>query len=140
MFLIYLMLVFSFHGESLDWKTGYDFDGDGKNDTVSDAFSGGAHCCYLVSVYLTSNDSTIKIPFELDGGYVSGLDLSNPDNFFVKDYNADGLPDLFLHIHQYNGQESRIPRNITKKYKIKTNRIFVSFKNAKTNYWDFNNK
>ncbi len=114
-----------------NWKTNYDFDGDKTNDTVDVKFSGGGHCCYTIAVTLTSTQQKILMPFELDGGYVNSFDLSNPTNFFIKDYNNDGLPDMYLHIYAYNDEDFEIPAKIKRKYEIKTNRMFISFRNGK---------
>ena len=121
-----------------NWKTKYDFDGDKKNDSVEVNFSGGAHCCYTISLTLTTTQQKYVIPFELDGGYIYSFDLSNPENFFIKDYNNDGLSDMYLHIYAYNDEDFEIPAKIKSKYKIKTNRIFISFKNGEMVCWDWN--
>ncbi|HUM50940.1 MAG TPA: hypothetical protein PK431_03955 [Chitinophagales bacterium] len=120
-----------------NWKTSYDFDGDKKNDSVEVSFSGGGHCCYAISITLTSTQQKYIVPFELDGGYINSFDLSNPSNFFIKDFNNDGLPDMYLHIYAYNDEDFEIPAKTKRQYHIKTNRIFISFKDGKMKCFDW---
>lgn len=117
------------------WQTSFDFDGDKKRDTIEYKFTGGGHCCYQVSIQLTSVKNKIKIPFDIDGSYVV-FNLSQPNIFFIKDYDCDGLPDIFMNIYSYNGMDAEIPGKIKKKYGIKTNRIIVGFKNGTIKYSD----
>ena len=35
-----------------NWYNSYDFDGDKKADKVHVHFSGGAHCCYRIGIFL----------------------------------------------------------------------------------------
>ena len=79
-----------------DWRTDHDFDGDGRPDRVDVAFTGGAHCCYVLTVHLTASSRTVRVPFEIEGGYVRGLDLGRPDDFNVADYDGDGAEELCL--------------------------------------------
>mgnify|MGYP001194571592 FL=1 len=132
----YFVAKSSFSQIDKNWKTNYDFDGDKKNDSIEVSFSGGAHCCYTITVLLTTTHQKYVIPFELDGGYIYSFDLSNPTNFFIKDYNNDSLPDMYVHIYAYNDEDFEIPAKIKLKYKIKTNRIFISFKNGEMVCWD----
>jgi hypothetical protein len=76
----------------------FDIDGDGEKDKIEYCFSGGAHCCYKISVLLSKNKKRYDYPFEMDGGYVGGLDLSQTNHFFIKDYDKYGLPEIFMKI------------------------------------------
>src|SRR5262249_12477070 len=79
------------------WHDAYDLDGDGQRDRIQYEFSGGAHCCYQVGVTLSSNGKTVMVPFRFDGGYVGGLDLSQPNRFTVRTTDH-GLPELIMEI------------------------------------------
>lgn len=108
------------------WMYAFDLDGDGRNDTVDSKFSGGAHCCYQISVTLTSTNLTIHLPFELDGGYVGGLDLSIPDHFDIRRIHG-ALPEIMMEIETYNGEPSALPTAWKQRYGISTNHIAVAF-------------
>lgn len=108
------------------WKRSYDFDGDGKRDRVKATFSGGGHCCYLLEIQLTLNSNVYALPFELDGGYLRGLDLSRPNQFNIR-LNKQGLAELVMQIQTYNGKSKSIPEDWRSKYGISANRIIVGF-------------
>jgi hypothetical protein len=119
------------------WSGQFDFDGDGVNDRVMYEFTGGAHCCYLVSVFLSSDAVLHEFPFEMDGGYEGGLDLSKPGHFSIKDYDEDGLPEIFMEINTYNDEIFEIPSEWTEAYGITSNYILIDYKNEKlvVNYY-----
>jgi hypothetical protein len=104
-----------------------DLDGDGVMDKILFDFSGGAHCCYKMSLYLSSLGTMIEYPFEMDGGYVLGIDGSHPEHFGIEDYDQDGLPEIFMEIETYGLDKFPIDRKWTKKYGIKTNYILFDF-------------
>ncbi len=81
---------------SLPWTSRYDLDGDQRVDPIEVDFSGGAHCCYTLAVELSASGRRVTIPFQLDGGYVGGLDLGDPDNFAIE-VDASGVAALRLH-------------------------------------------
>jgi hypothetical protein len=113
-------------GEDIPWTQAYDFDGDNKNDTTEVTFTGGAHCCYRLAVRLSASGTTQRLPFELDGGYVGGLDLSQPHRFSIRT-SPSGAPELILQIATYNGVPQALPPDWTKRYGIRSHRIGVSF-------------
>jgi hypothetical protein len=115
--------------KSDDWATQFDFDGDGRKDTIRYFFSGGAHCCYTIAVELTGHNRVYNFPFEMDGGYMFGLDLSQPHHFNIKDYDNDGLPEIFMEINTYNGEKFPLPADWTKEYGIRSNYIIIEYKN-----------
>lgn len=110
----------------LPWTHSYDFDGDGKNDRVEPEHTGGAHCCYRITVHLTSTGKPHRLPFRLDGGYVGGLDLSQPDRFNIVQTEGS-LPELVMEIETYNGEPRPLPRSWKRRYGVTSHRIAVSF-------------
>ncbi|WP_158655245.1 hypothetical protein [Flavivirga eckloniae] len=115
------------HEEKRSYLKHRDFDGDGIMDKILFDFSGGAHCCYKMSLYISSLSKTITYPFEMDGGYLGGVDGSQPNQFEIKDYDQDGLPEIFMLISTYNGEKYPVEKRWTKKYGIKTNTILFDF-------------
>lgn len=124
--------------ESLQYTQNRDIDGDGISDFISFDYSGGAHCCYTLSLKLSSMKDTIHYPFEMDGGYGFGIvDGSNHDQFNIADYDNDGLPEIFLGHSTYNGEPYEIDKNWTKEYGIKTNYIIFDYINGKIELSDY---
>lgn len=109
---------------SLPWQTRFDFDGDGAPDRVEVDFTGGGHCCYHVAVAL-SRGPRVALPFEIDGGYVGGLDLSRPDHFNVVT-RPDGRAELRMEIATYNGKPEPIPAEWGQRYGVRSHRIAVT--------------
>jgi hypothetical protein len=103
-----------------------DFDGDTRIDRVLTDFSGGAHCCYHVSIALATG-VTHELPFELDGGYVFGLDTSEPERFNVADFTGDGVLDLCMQINTYNGEPSEIPREWIERWNLTSHVVVIYF-------------
>ncbi len=97
------------------WEARYDFDGDGRPDRVEVRYSGGGHCCYYLRLHLTKTKRAVPLPFELDGGYPWGLDLSRPDHFDVRDTDGDGAADLLMEIATYGGRNEAIPEVWTRR-------------------------
>jgi hypothetical protein len=120
-----------------DWAARFDFDGNGMNDIVHSAYSGGAHCCYTIAIELSGSGRTYAFPFEMDGGYEFGLDLSRPSHFNIKDYDGDGLPEIFMEINTYNGEKYPLPVMWAQEYGIKTNHILIEYKNEEMTARDF---
>jgi hypothetical protein len=79
-----------------DWATRSDLDGDALPDPIEVTFSGGAHCCYRLAVTASRTKVRYPLRYELEGGYVGGLDLSLPRNFDVADFDRDGVLDLLM--------------------------------------------
>src|SRR5882672_5605279 len=99
-------LVFFAMAPTSAWETAYDFDGDGLADRVEVSFSGGAHCCYTLEIATTSRARPIAIPYELEGGYVHGLDLSMPEQFGVE-VGADGVATLLMEVYGSHDRRRR---------------------------------
>ncbi|MFT3699402.1 MAG: hypothetical protein QM831_40010 [Kofleriaceae bacterium] len=111
-----------------DWKVSYDFDGDHVPDMVTTAYSGGAHCCYKVSVGLSKSRTVVELPFELDGGYVTGLDLSRPS--FEIEVGDNGIATFHMEIARYGLDYEPIPLEWTKTYGIHSHSIEVSLRDG----------
>ena len=112
-----------------DWASRFDFDGDHIPDPISVAYSGGGHCCYTVSVALSRTHRDLDIPFQLDGGYVGGFDLSQPWNFDVK-VGADGVAKLWMRIASYAGRPDPIPLEWVSRYGIHSHAIWVTLRDG----------
>jgi hypothetical protein len=99
-----------------------DLDGDSRVDRIELAFTGGAHCCYRLTVHLTSTGADVAFPFQLDGGGPGPRDTLE-----VSDHDGDGVSDLLLTIETYNGERLPIPRRWTRRYGIRTHTVLVTF-------------
>lgn len=108
------------------WTQAFDFDGDKVCDVITVEYTGGAHCCYRLAVRLSSTRKTHHLPFLLDGGYVGGLDLSQPSRFAIR--HTDGaLPEMLMEIETYNGTPLPLPTAWKQHYGINTHFIAVGF-------------
>lgn len=115
-----------------------DLDGDGIFDYIHFDYSGGAHCCYYLEVKLSSQSDTVKFPFPMDGGYPMGTpDGSSPYHFSIDDFLNNGLDAIYMKIYTYNGQPDSIPKEVQKKYKIKTHDILIYFEDDSLKVKDF---
>lgn len=117
------------------WERSLDFDGDGVGDEILVRFTGGAHCCYELTLALAAG-AHFTLPFLLDGGYVFGLDLSRPDRFSIGDHDGDGRPDLRAWIQTYNDEELALPRALRRRG-IRTHRILVDIVRGRPRYRDW---
>lgn len=121
----------------IDFHTA-DLDGDGRTDIIDFDYSGGAHCCYTIRITLTSTRITTKYPFEIEGGYPEGrVDTSEPWKLNIKDYDGDGLPEIFTKIYTYNDQTAPIPKNIAQKYNLHHNNVYFEYENGNLRFEDF---
>ena len=119
------------------YLSGFDFDGDKQNDRIDYSFSGGAHCCYTISIFLTSSKTTYDFPFQFDGGYITGLDDSNPDTFYIDDFDRDGLPEIFLKTNTYNEDVLDMPQEWRDTYNIQSNLLLIDYYNHQFRVIDF---
>lgn len=108
------------------WRDAYDLDGDGKNDRIVSEFTGGGHCCYRIGAVLSSTGTSVVFPFDMDGGYPRGLDLSQPDQFTIRTRNR-GLPEIVYQIATYNGEPQPLDPDGTKHWDIRSHRIVLCF-------------
>lgn len=100
-----------------------DLDGDRLPDAIELDFTGGAHCCYKVTVRLTSTAARVALPFQLDGGGPGPR-----DTLAVGDHDGDGVADLLLTIETYNGEHLPIPRRWKRRYRIRTHQVLATFR------------
>lgn len=113
------------------WRIAHDFDGDGIKDTIEDTFSEGAHCCYRLSIRSSRARRTFRLPFQMDGHYIGGIDLGMPWHFDVVPRNAQGIPMLFMEIETYNDDRYPIPRRWTRRYGIRTHSVCITLPHGK---------
>ncbi len=116
---------------SYKWRNSFDIDGDSINDKINFSFSEGAHCCYKIIITLSSDKKEQEFPFEMDGGYIMGVDNSQPEQFNISNIDSDSLPEITMKIQSYNGELSEIPKAWQKEYGIKTNFIIIQYENGK---------
>ncbi|MCI5058436.1 MAG: hypothetical protein MRY83_20155 [Flavobacteriales bacterium] len=122
--------------ESFDYLKNRDLDGDKLADAISFDYSGGAHCCYKMTLKLTTQKTEISFPFQMDGGYMYGVDGTYHDKFRVEDFDHDGRDEIFMKIESYNYELYDIPKKWTRKYGIKTNYILFDFDKGVLNVRD----
>jgi hypothetical protein len=118
------------------WMDAYDLDGDGQRDAIGYDFSGGAHCCYRLRAQLSSTRQTVRLPFQLDGGYPMGLDLSQPRRFAIRAPEG-ALPELIMEIETYNGRPRALDPAWKRRHGIRTHRIAACFAGGKLRVRDY---
>lgn len=111
---------------AVSWREAYDLDGDGRNDRVISELTGGAHCCYHIGAVLSSTGKTVILPFDMDGGYPRGLDLSQPDRFTIRS-RPGGLPEIVYQIGIYNGELQSLDPSWTERWQIRSHRVVLCF-------------
>lgn len=117
--------------ESLQYLEDRDLDGDGLADDILFDYSGGAHCCYYMSLKLSSEKDTLSYPFHMDGGYLVGVDGSWPDKFRIEDFDGDGRMEIRMKIATYNGVEDPWTKKWTRRYGIHQNDIVFEYSDGK---------
>ncbi len=121
---------------AVPWQQAFDLDGDGKKDRVNVSYTGGSHCCYRFSVDLSSTGQSHLLPFELDGGYTGGLDLSRPARFGIR--GTDGsIPEIVMEISTYNGAPVPLPAEWRQRYGIDTHYVAIGFASGKLRVRDW---
>ncbi len=111
-----------------DFLEEWDIDGDGRADEIYFDYSGGAHCCYTITIIMSTDSIERSYPFEMDGGYETGQpDGSQPQSFNIKDYDKDGMDEVFMEIQTYNGYLNPIPKEWEKEYGVTSNYIIFDF-------------
>ncbi|MDB4927660.1 MAG: hypothetical protein JWM10_144 [Myxococcaceae bacterium] len=115
-------------GQPERWTRAFDLDGDGTVDEIQPSFSGGAHCCYELTVRLSSTGRATRLPFELDGGYPEGIDLSRRDHFDVR--AGRRRVEILMEIRTYGDLRSPLPAS-WRRLGVSSHRIAVSFPGAR---------
>jgi hypothetical protein len=103
--LFFLFVAISLQVSSQDFLEKWDFDQDGKNDSVYFEYTGGAHCCYNIRIKTSHDNKTWEFETNMDGGYVMGPDDSQPEHFNIMNYDADSAPEIFMETGTYNGDD-----------------------------------
>jgi len=112
------------------WRTSHDFDGDHVPDAITVDYSGGAHCCYTFTLELSRDHKHVALPFQVDGGYVGGFDLSRPESFTIETA-PDGVAMLRMRIASYGGRLEPIPAAWVRTYGIHSHVIRATFRGGK---------
>lgn len=118
------------NSDTSNWLYSFDIDGDKINDHIDFDFSGGAHCCYKISITLSSDSVEKKFPFEMDGGYIGGVDNSKPEQFDIRDIDNDGLPEILMQIQTYNGTKGVTDSHWRRDFGITSNEIVIEFESG----------
>jgi len=114
--------------EHMNFLNNRDLDGDSIEDIIHFDYSGGAHCCYKLTIRLSSNKAEYSFPFDMDGGYVTGSpNGTRPQHFNIKDFDSDGKDEIFLEIETYNADLNQIPAEWDSLYGINSNYIIIDF-------------
>lgn len=120
-----------------NWLDSFDIEGDGSSDHIYFDYTAGGHCCYKINIKLSSEKEIYHFPFLMDGGYIFGVDSGQPNQFYIKDIDQDGLPEILMQIETYNAKEEKINSDFTKEYGIKTNRIVIQYAMGKIQVSDY---
>jgi hypothetical protein len=112
------------------WQDRFDFTGDQVPDRIEVTFTGGGHCCYRLALIDGKAGARTELPFELDGGFVSELDLSQPERFAIE-VDPSGVARMVLEIATYNGEPDALPRDGFK-LGVTSHRIAVRFRGGMT--------
>lgn len=120
-----------------NWQSNFDFDGDKIKDSIITNFTGGANCCYTLSVNLSKSQKTIDIPFLIDGGYMI-FNLSKKENFNIKDYNNDKIYEILINLEHFERDFSTDDFNkLKKKYSFQSNKVIVDLSAGKLKVKDY---
>ena len=117
--------------KKINWLSSFDLDGDKINDQISFDYTQGAHCCYKINIVLSSDKKTYRFPFNMDGGYLMGVDNSQPEQFNIHNIDKDVMPEITMTVESYNGQCVEIPKKYTEDYGFKTNYIVIQYEGGK---------
>ena len=115
---------------SIAYRQNRDLDGDGLDDEIYFEFAGGTHCCYYMSLELSSKDSLLFYPFEMDGDFTLGVDDNSSDHFQIRDFDNDELPEIYMEIYTDNDEITPIKLEWTRDYGITTNYIIFDYING----------
>lgn len=112
-----------------DYSGNWDFDGDGKFDTLHFIGNNGAHLYYHLNVGLSSEKEKrsytwLLTDFPLLESFDTFLKYTNVVNFVVHDFNDDGLEDIYLNCEE-NGYT--VLSDAQKALGLTTSRIVISF-------------
>jgi hypothetical protein len=119
-----------------EWRQSFDLDGDSINEVLDFNYSNGAHCCYTLNFILSHDRKAYHFPFEMDGGYLTGVDSTQPWQFAVRDIDADGLPEIMMQIATYNAAPYPLPLAWRKKYGIHSHTIIIEYEAGKVKVRD----
>lgn len=121
----------------------WDFDGDGKMDSIYFIGNGGVHTYFFLRIILSSDQKVRNFPFiQLDMPYFQSRELferlgkNAVVQFVPSDFDGDGVMDLYLNFDNYF---SYIPK-AWRKEGIMTKCVVMSFKGAKLKVRNYSNR
>ena len=127
------------HGsQTHDYSNNWDFDGDKKNDTIKFIGMDGAHQYFYLSIKLSTEKEARTFPWIATDMPVLEDFKKLPDHstahvqqeFVVHDFNANGLPDIFVNSESHNQGDSA---NINK-YGLTKGRVVLSHDITRTDF------
>ena len=123
---------YSENPETHDYSNNWDFDGDGKKDSIRFVGEGGAHQQYFLSLKLSShpkpieyewiyNDMPVLSSFEF---FPTGPAEEHEMHWFVvDDFNNDGIKDIFVNV---NASGYHLPRKF-EEYGLNEKEIVLTY-------------
>jgi len=116
------------HNYSGNW----DFDGDGKADSLLFVGNGAAHLYYHLRIILSSDSKARDFTYlSIDMPILQPIDSlirrNNESMYFTKfvvyDFNKDGKVDIYINIHSYGAV---VPKEL-RKTGITSNQVVISY-------------
>lgn len=119
-----------------DYSNNWDFDGDGKNDSLIFIGNGGAHLYFHLQLRLSSDSKKYDFPFlAIDfPNLFTELELDSEgmpntvQQFVVADFDDDKLPEIYISLDR----QSEIPDDWKKKG-LTSRLVIVDYSNGRLN-------
>ncbi|MDP2162166.1 MAG: VCBS repeat-containing protein [Flavobacterium sp.] len=117
-----------------DYSNNWDFDGDGKNDSLFFIGNGGVHLYFHLQLRLSSDRQTYDFPFlAIDFlNLFTELELDNEgmpniiQQFVVADFDDDKLPEIYINLDR----QSKIPHKWEKK-RLTSHLVIIDYSNGR---------
>lgn len=138
----YPNLKYQYHDDTQihNYSGNWDFDGDGKNDSLFFVGENGAHLYFHLRIVLSTSEKAHTFEFlRMDNPFLykskknkHTSELNMPSLFAVEDLDNDGLPEIFIKIEE----QTRIPR----KWRLRgitSNKIIVACETGRIKLRDY---
>ena len=117
-----------------DYSDNWDFDGDGKNDSLFFIGNGGVHLYFHLEIQLSSDKKTYNFPFlAIDNPFLyKEIKLDNNGNpdifrqFIVANFDDDKLPEIYINLDR----QSEIPHKWKKKG-LTSHLVIIDYSNGR---------